>query len=158
MLAQPTTNKANTKSPLPENWEKSKDVYTGDDLIDAFLSGKEAGKNEHFRILLAQFKENIDQAARLSETLFKEVIKLDVKPYEIRIKAEDITRFKALFIVSKEDFLSDKFRDVYTLSRKLKTTSESDKFYISFSFTPTSKELNEHCLIADGFFMRYEKK
>ena len=158
MSSQTITNEPIAKSRLPQNWEKSKDVYTGDDLIDAFLTGKEAGKNEHFRILLAQFKENIDQAASLSEKLYKQIAELNIKPFDVRIKAEDITRFKALFIVQKEDFLSDEFRNAYVLSRKIKNDSESDKFYISFSFTPSSEDLNEHCLVADGFFMKYDKK
>lgn len=143
---------------IPINWEKSEDVFTGDDLIDAFLEGKEAGKNENHRILLSTLKENINQAAAISENLYKQILSKDIKPVEIHLKAEDITKYKALFVVNKEDFISDKFREVYTLSRRIMNKSESENFYISFSFIPASEFLNEHCLLADGFFMKYEKK
>ncbi len=148
-----------TKVPaVNPNWEKIEHVYTGDDLIDAFLIGKEAGKDEHYRILLSQFKENVQNATELSEELMNSVLALKINPVDIRIKADDITSFKTLFIVDKKDFLDDSFREVYTLSRGVKNKSETEKFYISFSFTPSSAELNEDCLIADGFFLKYDKK
>ncbi len=158
MPAIQVKNQPIVKNNIPKNWEKSEDVFTGDDLIDAFLEGKEAGKNENYRILQSQLKENINQAATISEELYAQVVSKKIKPVEIHLKAEDITRYKALFIVKKADFLSDKFREVYTLSRKLINKSESENFYISFSFAPASDFLNEHCLISDGFFMKYEKK
>ena len=143
---------------LPKNWEKSEDVFTGDDLIDAFLRGKQAGQNEHYRILSKQLEENISKAAALAESLYDQISKKEIEPIEIHLKAEDITKYKALVIVSKDDFISDDFRQAYTISRKIKNESESENFYISFSFTPASEHLNEQCLLADGFFMKYEKK
>lgn len=140
------------------NWEKIDDVFTGDDLIDAFLKGKEAGKDEHYRILFSQFRENVDNATKLAEKLMKKVAGLKINTVDIRIKADDITSFKALFIVDRKDFLDQSFRKVYTISREVKQKSETEKFYISFSFTPSSAELNEDCLIADGFFLKYDKK
>lgn len=143
---------------LPKNWAKSEDVFTGDDVIDAYLRGKEVGQNEHYRILSKQLEENINKAAELAENLFEEISKKGIHPIEIHLKAEDITKYKALVIVSKDDFIADNFRQVYTISRKIKNESESDNFYINFSFTPSSIHLNEQSLIFDGFFMKYEKK
>lgn len=143
---------------LPKNWEKSKDVYTGDDLIDAFLRGKKVGQDEHYRILSKQLEENINKAAELAENLFDEISKNKIQPIEIHLKAEDITKYKALVIVSKDDFISDNFRQVYTIARKIKDKSETENFYISFAFTTSSEHLNEQLLLSDGFFMKYEKK
>jgi hypothetical protein len=143
---------------LPLNWKKSDSVYTGDDLIDAFLKGKEAGKNERERILINQLNNNIIHAANISEKMFSEAAKKKIKLLSIHLKAEDITRYVALFVADKEDFLSDKFRSLYIKAQKLKDEAETDNFYISFSFMPQSPALDENCLISDGFFMKYEKK
>lgn len=145
-------------SKIPKNWERDESVFTGDHLIDAYLKGKQDGKNEMTKILTRQFKENIKIATAISEKLYSEAAKKDINFKTIHLKAEGITRFSALFIAKKKDFLSDKFRDIFVSARKLKNEVESDSFYISFSFMPDSKDLNEKHINADGFFLKYEKK
>ena len=143
---------------IPKNWEKDDNVFTGDEVINAFYMGKEAGMDEYKRIVFSQFKENIQKATELSEKFLQALSQLQVVPLSIHLKAEDITSFKALFVVTKDAFLNDSFRQVYTLARQYKNNSETEKFYINFSFTPHSEHLDEHCLVADGFGMKYEKK
>lgn len=158
MTSLTTKGQTNKQSSLPENWKKAESAYTGDDLIDAFLQGKEAGRNETFRILLAQLNGNIEKATSLAEKLYTEAVERKFKATSIHLKAEDLTKFKALFVVEKDDFLSEGFRDLYIIARYIKNESESENFYLSFSFLPNSDKLSEECLNADGYFMKYEKK
>jgi len=151
------TSKTNTSNP-PEHWKKEETVFTGDDLIDAYVKGKEEGKDEFLKILAKQFNDNIVIATSVSEKLLEEAEKLNIKFDGIRIKAEGITKFIALFLTNEVDFISDKFRRIYTLSRKLKNQSESASFYITFSFIPVTNNLNEKSLSSDGFFLKYEKE
>lgn len=146
------------KKPIAENWKQNSDTYTGDDLIDAFIRGKQAGRDEQKKILLERIKENVTKAALLSEELFKRAIAENINLYQIHLKADNISSYTALFIADNSDFLSDNFRKVYTVARELKNKADTDTFYISFSFTPKSKHLSEDCLAADGFFMTYEKR
>ncbi|HUN02250.1 MAG TPA: hypothetical protein PLS00_05300 [Niabella sp.] len=145
-------------SRIPQNWIKEESVYTGDHLIDAYLKGKQDGKDEMIKILTRQFKDNIDIATSISEKLYAEAAKKKINFKTIHLKADGITKFSALFIAKKGDFLSDKFRDIFVSARKLKNEVESDSFYISFSFMPDSKDVNEKCINADGFFLKYDKK
>lgn len=143
---------------VPQNWKKEESVYTGDHLIDAYLKGKEDGKGEMQNILTKQLKSNIDIATSISEKLYADANKKKINFKSIHLKADGITKFSALFVTKKEDFVSDKFRDIFISARKLKTEVESDSFYITFSFLPDSKDLSEKCLNADGFFLKYDKK
>ena len=145
-------------SPLPQNWKKEESVYTGDHLIDAYLKGKQDGKDEIIEILTKQLKHNIDIATSVSEKLYSDAAKKKIRFKSIHLKADSITKFSALFVTKKEDFISDKFRDIFIIARKLKNEVENDSFYISFSFIPDSKDLNEKSLNADGFFLKYDKK
>lgn len=147
-----------TEPTVSRNWKKNKEAFSGDDLIDAYLKGKEAGKNEKMRILFNQFKGNIEKATSLSENLYEFACKKDIKLKEIHLKAEDITRFAALFVADKNNFLSDNFRELYIHAREIKKIAETEDFYISFSFMPASEKINESCLITDGYFLKYEKK
>ena len=90
--------------------------------------------------------------------IYSDAAKKKINFKTIHLKAEGITKFSALFIAKKDDFLSDKFRNIFVSARKLKNEVESDSFYISFSFMPDSKDLNEKCINADGFFLKYDKK
>ena len=155
---QETVKQSVKPSQIPQNWKKEESVYTGDHLIDAYLKGKQDGKDEMIKILTKQFKDNVDIATSISEKLFSEAAKKKINFKTIHLKADGITKFSALFIAKKSDFLADKFRDVFVSARKLKNEVESDSFYISFSFMPDSKDLNEKCINADGFFLKYDKK
>ncbi len=57
-------------SQIPLNWKKEESVYTGYHLIDAYLKGKQDGKDEMIKILTKQFKDNIDIATSISEKLY----------------------------------------------------------------------------------------
>lgn len=143
---------------FPTNWRQEENSFTGDDLIDAYLKGKQAGKNEMINILSKQFETNVEIATSVSEKLFVEAKKKKIVPKEVHLKADGITNFSALFVVDKNDFVSDNFRQIFTIARKLKTKAETDSFYISFTFLPASNNFNEKSLHADGYFLKYEKK
>lgn len=155
---QTTVKQSITSPQIPQNWKKEESVYTGDHLIDAYLKGKQDGKDEMIKILTKQFKDNIGIATSISEKLYSEAAKKKIDFKTIHLKADGLTSFSALFIVKKDDFLSDKFRSIFVSARKLKNEVESDSFYISFSFVPDSEDLNEKCISADGFFLKYDKK
>ncbi|MEJ7683795.1 MAG: hypothetical protein WKG06_39235 [Segetibacter sp.] len=89
--------------------------------------------------------------------MYEFACKKDIKLKEIHLKAEDITRFAALFVADKNNFLSDNFRELYIHAREIKKIAETEDFYISFSFMPASEKINESCLITDGYFLKYEK-
>jgi hypothetical protein len=147
-----------TFSKMPHNWEKQESVYTGDNLIDAYLIGKEDGKNQMITILTNQFKKNIDIATSTAEKLYSEALKKKINFKSIHLRADSITKFSALFITEKSDFVSNKFRNIFISARKLKDEVESESFYITFSFMPNTKDLSEKCLSSDGFFLKYDKK
>ncbi len=159
MITMQTTEKQSVKhSPLPENWIKKSSVYTGDQLIDAYLKGKQDGKDEMVKILSKQFKNNIEIATSISEKLYSEARQKKIFFKTIHLKADGITKFSALFVSKKADYISEKFRDIFISARNLRDEVESDSFYITFSFIPDSKDLSDKSLNADGFFLRYEKK
>lgn len=146
------------KGTIGNDWKQNPETYTGDDLIDAFIRGKKAGRNEHKKVLLERIGENVNKATQLSERLYKIAVDQQIGLYGIHIKAENISTYTALFLVDNSDFLSDNFRSIYTSARQIKNEAETDTFYISFSFTPKSEQLSEDCLVANGFFLKYEKE
>lgn len=144
--------------PLLKNWATNEYIYTGDHLIDAYLRGLKDGKDEQQKILTQKFAENLDAATHAAEQLLANAKEMDVHFSDIRLKADGITQFTALFVTDVDAFISDHFRQVYTLAKNLKTKIESDSFFIDFSFMPSTGPINENTINADGYFLKYGER
>lgn len=148
-----------TASNMPENWQSVKrETFTDNDLVDAYLHGKQVGRNEKEQIIASRFRENLLMATEAAESFLKQLRKFKIGFSAIHLKPEGITKFKALFVVDPEDFLSDNFRSVYTQANQLTRQIEKDDFYLSFSFVGNTKSLNESCIKSDGYILKYDKK
>lgn len=137
------------------NWQKQTNVITHNDVLEAYLKGKEAGKTEQQRVNQSLFDINLQKAKSVSEKLFEQLASDGFKLKAIHLKADAITNFYALFISSKSDFLKDEFRNAFIVARKYKTEIDESTFSISFTFTPDSDSLDEDCLASDGYFIKY---
>ena len=149
------TIKKSSHENLSNNWRNQTNVITHNDVLDAYLAGKEAGKTEQQRVNQSLFDSNLEKAKELSEKLYLEISELGFDLKAIHLKADSITSFNALFIADTSDFLNDKFREAFIAARKSKIKNESHTFFISFTFTPNSKTLDESCLASDGYFIKY---
>jgi hypothetical protein len=144
---------------LPKYWQKSiEDNYNANDLISAYLKGKEAGKKHESDKITQEFSNNVKLASSIAEELFANGEECGLDFDEIHLKANSISSFEALFLVKKETILLDRFRQAYVIGRILKNKYEGGNFDLSFSFTPNTEEIDGDCLVADGFFMKYEKR
>lgn len=135
-----------------------KDFFTHDELIDAYLMGKEQQKNDNQRILLEKLEANVSLAKSIVETLVEEIENINFKPHNSYLRINNITKFDAIFVVAMDDFISEKFDEIYALSQKLKKDHNNDTFYINFTFMPFTDNLNEKRINCEGFFLKYEKR
>jgi hypothetical protein len=153
-----STKRPNKRLVFPENWKKEQHVYAGDDLIEAYLKGRQDGKNEITNILSNTFEENIKKATAIAEKLFNSAANKKIEFTSVHLKSEGIASFTSIFLVRKDDFISDKFRNILVLGRKLKKELENENIYITFSFAIDDKGFSEKKLISDGYFLKYAKK
>ncbi len=137
------------------NWQKQSDVVTHDDVIDAYIAGKEVGRNLEEKLRRDKFESNLKKATEVSEQLFNKIEATGATLKVIHLRADSITSFCGLFVVDPEDFLKDEFRQAFILAREAKLENEDDTFEISFLFTPYSPHLSEQMLFSDGYFIRY---
>lgn len=157
ILEKSSKSTSRTPSPIPQNW-KEEDSYTSNQMIDTYFQGFKDGKDEIFNKLNKQLRLNIKKATTVSEKIFTEAKSKNVAFKSIHLKAEDIYNFNALFIIDQEDFLNDKFKNILKIARNFKEEATKENFYISINFAPFSENLNEKAILADGFFLKYDKK
>ena len=154
------TAKKNLRDNISSNWKlrPEKEYYTYDDLIDAYLKGKEEQKNQTQKVLIEKLERNVKEAKRIVEKITDEIISKGFKPFKSYLRIKDIFKFDAIFDISLQDFTSDSFEEIYTYSRKIKKEVSNDTFNINFTFMPHTEDLNEKRIVCDGFILVYEKR
>lgn len=145
---------------VTSNWilNPVKEYFTQDELIDAYLKGKEQQKNEHQKVLLEKLESNVKLAQSLVEEITSEIKAKGFKPYKSYLRINNIIKFDAIFDVSIEDFTSDNFDEIYNISRIMKKKVNTDTFNINFTFMPHSESINEKRINCEGFIFMYEKR
>lgn len=138
-----------------ENWRQQYDAVTHNDVIDAYLKGKQAGKDEAKIAMIKLFELNLAKAQEKSEQLYDELKGMGLAINSLHLKADNLTNFMALIVTDLKDYLDEKFLGAITASRQLKAQSDSDDFTLNFYFTYHAETLNEQCLDSDGYFLRY---
>ncbi len=150
-----TTTHTKSSVKKQDNWLQSKDVITHNDIIDAYLKGKEVGRDEAKLAMNKLFQDNLTKAQDNSEKLNQYLKEIGIGINEIHLKADSLTDFMALVIAKQEDYVSEDFLKAISLGRQIKTYSHSEDFTINFYFTYQAETLNEHSLHADGYFLKY---
>lgn len=138
-----------------DNWRKQSDVVTHNDVINAYIKGKEAGRDEAKLAMRKLFNDNLEKAQSKSEELLLALKKIGVTVDTMHIKADTITTFNTLLITTHDDYVSEKMLTAIKKGRELKTKTDSDDFNINFYFTYRADSLNQGCIESDGYFLRY---
>ena len=152
-MTSSTTHKSNI---IPqENWKQQHDVVTHNDVIDAYLSGKKAGRNEWQIAMVKLFETNLKKAQQASEDLYSKLADNGLKMDSIHLKSDNPTNFMILLIATLEDYTDPKFLDAIAISRKIKSQLDSSDFTINFLFTYTADSLNKRAISSDGYFLTF---
>lgn len=156
------TNK-NTLSKFPDIWEVSVDrntIFTNDDVIDAFLKGKEAGVKEKKQIFIDKLNENIGKSAYFTESMLTFLRKNSFNPISAHLKINAFNDFIILVTLPEEEFISEKFLVSYNFAATIEEQVMNDKYYnVMFMFSDREEDtFNKSLLASDGFFMDYKIK
>jgi hypothetical protein len=131
--------------------------YSSDQLLDAYLQGKEEALSSHYRAHFKRFQTHFDKAAKACEDFALYMIENGVENVSVRLRIGGLDRFTAMFVVSPEDYFDESFDKIYQESVRRKKALNSGNFDLGFIFTD-SDDLQERLLIADGFSLRYDAK
>ncbi|MGM0503934.1 MAG: hypothetical protein ACQESQ_04885 [Bacteroidota bacterium] len=152
-----TVNKSNNTS---SNWilKPEKDFFTHDELIDAYLKGKEEQKNETQKVLLEKLENNLKNAQSIVEQVTEKIGQSGFKVYKSYLRISNIIKFDTVFDIAIDDFISNEFDEIYKFSRELKKEVNTETFNINFTFMPHNDNLNEKRIVSEGFIFTYDKR
>lgn len=157
-----TTSIKKDSSNLPETWEVSVDrnsIFTNDDVIDAFLKGKEEGFKEKKQLFIDKLNENINKSASFTEKMLTFLRQRKLNPISAHLKINAYNDFVILVTLPEKEFISEDFLVCYDFASTIEEETEKDKHYnIMFMFSDRDDTFNKSLLVSDGFFMDYKMK
>lgn len=143
-------------------WEISVDknsIYTNDDVIDAYLKGKEDGLKESSQIFVDILNENINKSANYTEKMISFLKKRKLNPISAHLKINLFNDFIILITLPEDEFISEDFLVCYDFAATIEEEVTKDKYYnVMFMFSDREEEedFNKNLLVSDGFFMNYK--
>ena len=132
--------------------------YTEDDLIHAYLQGKEEGMNIEKKIMFEKFQQNLKIATSEGVSLFNILGEESINCKLCFLKAENPLSFEIVYLIDTKDYTEENLNKIYSTSRKKKKEINKETFYLNFSFIPDNGNLNEKRLITDGYVLQYSRK
>jgi len=153
----------NTELITSPDWEKQPlrkdelgEVFSADDVIDAYFKGRIDQVSQDKQLQLNQLKENLKKAISLSEQLFKFINDKGFKGYQVFLKIKSIYSFTAFFLVDEDDYCSDAFMEVYEQTIAIKKSENTSKMFdFTTILTPNNDFFDKDSLRSDGYILSY---
>jgi hypothetical protein len=128
-------------------------------IFNAYMQGRIDGRSEVDTERKKQFFENLTKAQKIGVGLYNDIkTNLNIKPYRIYLRPDSMISFDFLLVFDLSDYISSKLFEAYEVMRKIKFQVSDDKFRIFCQSMPMTENLEESCLVADGYYFYYEEK
>lgn len=130
--------------------------YSTDQVIEAYVIGKERGKTEERKLLGKIFKSNIKKAVSFSEEKYKGMINVfNCHPTAMKMRILSISSFEVLIVLPEREYLSDEIEKIYSYLIEAMTSINGPDFNWSFMLMSNTSALNEEAIESDGFTLNY---
>lgn len=156
-----TIENENILSEFQNVWEISVDknsIFSQDDVINAYLKGKEIGIKEN--IFLDKLNENIEKSAKFTKSMLTFLKNNNFNPISAHLKINAFDDFIILITVPEDELIKEEFLITYNFSANIENQVIDDKYFnLMFMFSDREKHtFNKELLVSDGFFMDYNIK
>jgi hypothetical protein len=139
--------------------KESDDIFTGDEVIDAYFQGKKDGKKdvieEEKRLVLDQLSTNISKSADIMGQIFATFTKRGINPVSgfLRVNSWDV--FDMLVTVTESDYLSEEILNLYNYIGHIEEDSKAKYYNLTVSIMGGVEYLDIESLTSDGFILVY---
>lgn len=146
-----------TSTNFSEKWKvetSQQKLFTGDQVIDAYLTGKREGLQIAQKVFLDQLKNNLDKSGEKVTDLLHHLNARDIHNNEAFLKINSWNYLTILISVKEEDFFKESFLPVYDFVEELEEDLNTDTCTVNFSFVDYQEEINDYVLHCDGFVLK----
>jgi len=133
--------------------------YTEDEIDNLIIDEYKKFKASLDREERDFFNHNLNMAKSGCEELFfslKTLSKIDCKKIHLRVTSKQ--SFDAIVEIPFKNYISDGFNIAFNKSQEIANRLNNSKFFIEYTFMPSSRSINRDLLISDGYFQTYKPK
>ena len=132
-------------------FHKNENPFNSDDVINAYLRGKQDGAEDMGKAIVNLLKRNIRDAGRVALALEAFLNGSNIPRLHSYIRITKGYKVTLLMVVSEDDFLNEKFMSVYGEAIRLEREFNDETCNISVSFMPKSEGFDQSAILSDGF-------
>jgi len=145
----------------PETWEVSVDrntIYTNDDVINAYLKGKDDGIKANNKLFIDKLNENIEKSTTYTTRMIAFLKQRNLTPISAHLKIKAYNDFVILVTLPEDEFISEEFLVSYDFASTIEEEVVKDEYYnVMFMFSDREEEgFNKNLLASDGFFLDFK--
>lgn len=144
------------QSPEIPNWRHVNDVYTTDQLIEAYLFGKKEGVSYQQAILRDKFDSNLTKTVEIANELINFLVDKNLGFEGAMMRFNSVVSFDVAFLIEESVYYGEELDLGYEQSFDAKAQHCSDTYFLNFYFFPKTKSLDLNLMASDGFFIAYD--
>jgi hypothetical protein len=143
----------------PTRWELAprENVYSCDQIIDAYLKGKSEGVRQTQKLVMQQLGRNVAKTFEQADLLIEHLASRGFHPLSAYIKIDEWDVFTVMVTVPDDEWCDPLFLDIFNYVMKAEESTE-DEFYslqIHFCGIPDEPDsFNEQSVFYDGFVLK----
>lgn len=142
----------------PANWELTspkEKLFSSDQVIDAYLRGKNEGLEQAQKLILEKLNDNIVKSGKHASELLVYMKKRGFNPQAAFLKINSWDDFTVLIILPENEFVDEKIDGVYDYFTEFETLISEKLYHMHISICDTVDELDESYIHADGFVLKH---
>jgi hypothetical protein len=142
----------------PSGWTLAphENIYSCDQVIDAYFKGKSEGMQQTQKLIMQQLDLNVGKTVEQTDRLIEHLASKGFHILAVYIKIDDWDNFTILAAVPDDEWCDPQFLDVFNYVMEVEERV-SNKFYrleIQLFGVPDTESLNEQSIFADGYILK----
>lgn len=135
------------------------DLFSGDDLINAYIQGKKEGLEQTKKLVFDHLIKNIEKSGNHVAEVFVFLKENNFTPLSAYLKINSWDDLSIMLIIPEKEFIEDRVLKVYDFLTDFEENVKEELYSLEFNICDTEEDnLNEQHIISDGYFLKYNLK
>jgi hypothetical protein len=142
----------------PSKWELAprENLYSCDQVIDAYLKGKSDGIQQAQKLIARQLDDNLNTTVASVNQIVEHLKLQGFHPIAAYVKIENWDNFIIMVTIPDNEWCDPAFLNIFDYVFEIEETSSNDLYNLDVHFCGISDEspLNEPYVFSDGFILK----
>jgi hypothetical protein len=143
----------------PSKWTLAprENIYSCDQVIDAYLKGKSDGIQQTQKLIVRELDRNVGKTVEQTNLLIEHLTSKGFHPISAYIKIDDWDTFTIMITVPDEEWCDMRFLEVFDYVKDVEESAENEFYSLEihpFGIPDEPDAFNEQLVFFDGFILK----